>query len=144
RLIKQLNKMCFLENPTLSTKQTKLLMQIIGYFNPDWVLNFSQNKGLIASTLNQKNKREIFQISDYFAPKTSASNLIETGYNELMSISEELSQSALSLRKKPFCLAFLNENNLRQDLQEFLENASDSFSTQSLIILEGINQSKEN
>src|SRR5699024_11631368 len=90
------------------------------------------------------NKREIFQRSDYFAPKTSASNLIEAGYNELMSISEELSQSALSLRKKPFCLAFLNENHLRQDLQEFLENPSDSFSTQSLIILEGINQSKEN
>lgn len=140
---KELKKLYFSENPTLNRKQTKLLIQIIGYFNPDWLLNFSRKNGLIAGTLNPKNKREVFQISNYSSPKTSTANLIKTGYNDLMYISEELSNAFFSVHKKPFCLVLLNEDHLRQGLPEFLETALDSFSSQSIIILEGINNSKE-
>lgn len=138
------NKLYFPKTSTLNAKKTKLLEQIVHYFNPDWLLNFKPNNHLIGGAFNSKKKGEIFKINDYLALKTNRDNLVQTGFNELSAIYEELSDTLFASEKKPFCLIFLNEDHLEQGLKEVLEVALDSFSTQSLLIIEGINQSKEN
>jgi len=143
RLQNYLTERYLLENLTLSTEQTKLLIQIIGYFNPDWLLNFSREKGFIAKALSLNNKQEVFQIDGYCTSKTDAPNLIKTGYDEFLSVSEEYHRTFLSLHKKPFCLVFLNENHLQKGLKECLETTLGAFSTRSIFIIKGVHNSKE-
>lgn len=140
-----LKQFCFSENNALSPKKLKLLLQIINYFNPEWLANRQANNELVIENLKSSSKREIINLNSSKNIEEPENNVYFTRQNEWSLFSSEVFQSIIHTDKKePFCLFFINKKHLNNGLKAFLESAFDSFSPKSLLILEGVHNSKEN